>query len=189
MRRCAVPLPSPESLSLSEVVALVKERCDCSEDEAKKALRRAGLDGRLRAFGSKDLRADDWNSNIDWIAETVGSYFSVSIKRASIEEWLGAEQQLSTGSLNAATERKPLTEPTAVKPILRHDTEVDYKEWLRKFRADHQRYPTFKEDEEWGQSKGLNRNRVRKLRSQLRPQDAKKGGAPKKSHNEKPGQK
>jgi hypothetical protein len=103
-----VVLPSPDSLSLLEAVALVKERCGCSEDEAKNALRRSGLDGRLGAFGaiplsahrdpdvrarhparkSEDLRPADWNSNVDWITGTVGSYFTVSIKRASIEAWL-----------------------------------------------------------------------------------------------------
>jgi hypothetical protein len=105
MRRFAVVLPSPESLSLSEAAALVTERCDCPEDEAKGALRRAGLEGRLEAIGSiplsahpnpdvrarhsarkrEALRAADWDSNIDWIAGTVGPYFSVSIQRATIE--------------------------------------------------------------------------------------------------------
>jgi hypothetical protein len=105
-----VPLPTPDSLSLSEAVTLVTDRCDCSEDEAKGALVRAGLDGRLKASAStplsadpdpvrrakhpvwtqQELRSDDWNGSIDWTAGTIGPfYFSVVIKRASIEAWLG----------------------------------------------------------------------------------------------------
>ena len=97
-------LPPAKSLTLIEAVALVKERGDCSEDEAKQALRRAGLDGRLEACGSipssahpdpnirarhpwrksEDLRRVDWNGNIDWVEGTVGPYFSVSIKLISL---------------------------------------------------------------------------------------------------------
>jgi hypothetical protein len=104
-----VALPSPESLSLREAVAFVCERRGCSKQEAKEALPRAGLDGRLVASGSiplsahpnpvvrkrhparrrEDLRSDDWANGIDWTAGTVGPYSSVLIKRASIEAWLG----------------------------------------------------------------------------------------------------
>jgi hypothetical protein len=106
-----VPLPNPDSLSLSEAATLVRERCDCSNGKAKEALRRAGLGGRLEAGGSiplsahpnPDVRARhsarrrealkpaDWDNNIDWIAGTVGPYSSVLIVRASIEAWLGTE--------------------------------------------------------------------------------------------------
>jgi hypothetical protein len=127
LRRCAVVLPSPDSLSLPQAVTFVEERCDCSEDEAKKALRRAGIDGRLAAFGeiplsvhpdpnirarhrvrkSEDLRPVDWNGNIDWIEGTVGPYFSVSIKRSSIEAWLemGREAE-SSPTLKPANKSK-----------------------------------------------------------------------------------
>jgi hypothetical protein len=50
-----VVLPSPDSLSLSEAVALLRVRCDCSENEAKNALRQAGLDGCLEAEGAIPL--------------------------------------------------------------------------------------------------------------------------------------
>jgi hypothetical protein len=106
-----VALPPAKSLTLTDAVALVKERGDCAEDEAKQALRRAGLDGRLEAIGSiplsvhpdpavrarhpartsNPLRPDDWNSNIDWVSGTVGPYSSVFVKRASIEAWLGTK--------------------------------------------------------------------------------------------------
>jgi hypothetical protein len=120
-----VPLPSPDSLSLSEAAALVKERCDVSENEAKKALQRAGIDGRLEATGAIPLSAhrdpavrarypvrkhvnvpaDAWNGEIDWIAGTVGRYFTVSVKRASIEVWLGVDRaQHSTSPLRPAPE-------------------------------------------------------------------------------------
>jgi hypothetical protein len=120
-----VVFPSVDSLSLSEAVALVRERRDCSEDEAKNALRRAGLDGRLEAIGSiplsahpnpdvrarhsarkrEALRAADWDSDIDWIAGTVGRYFSVTIKRTSIETWLdmGCDAQAIPTLRNATT--------------------------------------------------------------------------------------
>jgi hypothetical protein len=116
-------LPPAKSLTLTEAVKLVKECCDCSEDEAKDALQRAGVDSRLEAFGaiplsahpdanvrarhsarkSQDLYPNDWNSNIDWIEGTVGSYFTVSIKRSSIEAWLdmGREAE-SSSTLKAA---------------------------------------------------------------------------------------
>gem|GEM_PF-6257382 len=117
-------LPSPDSLSLSEAVALVMRRCDCSEDDAKEALRRAGLDRRLEAIGSIPLSAHpdpairarhrarrreavspaDWDSNIDWINGTIGPYFSVSISRASIDDWLGTERpEQSTSTLRRAS--------------------------------------------------------------------------------------
>jgi hypothetical protein len=121
-----VALPPAKSLTLTEAVALVKERGDCSEDEARKALHRAGLDGRLEACGSiplsahpdpdirarhpvrksEDLRPVHWNSNIDWLAGTVGRY-SVLIKRTSIEAWLGTEGETESGpTLRNATDPK-----------------------------------------------------------------------------------
>jgi hypothetical protein len=106
-------LPSPASLKLSEAVAFVTERCNCSEDEAKDALRRAARDSQLEAEGDiplsahrdpvvrerhpvrkrERLGAADWSGYIDWGAATVGRYFSVSIKRSSLDAWLntGAE--------------------------------------------------------------------------------------------------
>jgi len=83
-----VVLPSPDSLSLSEAVALLRVRCDCSENEAKNALRQAGLDGCLEAEGAiplsvhpdpkfrekhgvptrEALRKADWDNQIDWDA-------------------------------------------------------------------------------------------------------------------------
>jgi hypothetical protein len=50
-------LPSPASLTLSEAVAFVTERCNCSEDEAKDALRRAGRDSQLESDGDIPLSA------------------------------------------------------------------------------------------------------------------------------------
>jgi hypothetical protein len=122
-----VALPPAKSLTLIEAVALVKERGDCSEDEAKQALRRAGLDGRLEACGSiplsahpdpvirarhpvrkcEDLRPVDWNGNIYWIEGTVDRYFSVSIKRTSIEAWLEIGREAdSSPTLTRASESK-----------------------------------------------------------------------------------
>jgi hypothetical protein len=112
-----VVLPNPDSLSLPQAVAFVKERGNCSEDEAKKALQRAGIDGRLEAFGEipssvhpdpnirarhparkfEALRPVDWNGNIDWVEGTVGRYFSVSIKRTSIEAWLDMGREAESG--------------------------------------------------------------------------------------------
>ena len=120
-------LPPAKSLTLTDAVALVKERGDCAEDEAKQGLRRAGLDGRLEACGliplsvhpdpnirarhparkSEDLRPVDWNGNIDWIEGTIGPYFSVLIKRTSIEAWLdmGREAE-SSPTMRRANESK-----------------------------------------------------------------------------------
>jgi hypothetical protein len=199
-----VVLPSPELLSLSEAIELVKARCDCSNDEAKIALRRAGLEGRLEAIGSipfsahpdptirarhrarrtENPRASDWNSSdIDWSASTVGPYSSVLIKRASIQAWLSsAEQQSLPGSDDRRAERDTPAKQTAVKPLRQQDLEAAYKERMDTFHENHKRYPTFDEDMQWGKSISLTRDRVRGLRDQLRPPDAKKGGAPKKSH-------
>jgi hypothetical protein len=101
-------LPNPDSLSLLEAVSFVVSRCNCSDDAAKGALRRAGLEGRLRADGSiplsahpdpkkrgahpykkrQELRPEDWEGQIDWGAGKIGPYSSVLIKTASIEAWL-----------------------------------------------------------------------------------------------------
>jgi hypothetical protein len=115
-------LPSPDSLSLSEAAALVRDQGDCSEKEAREALRRAGLDGRLNGSGSiplsvhpnrivrerhrartrEAIRPTDWDSNIDWNAGTVGPYSSVLIERASIEAWLGAKRAAPAPALKNA---------------------------------------------------------------------------------------
>ena len=109
---------------LPEATALVSARCDCSEREAKEALRRAGLDGRLEAIGSiplsvhpdpavrarhpartsTPLRPDHWNSNIDWVGGTVSPYSSVLIKRASIEAWLGTKPAAPALAFKKATD-------------------------------------------------------------------------------------
>ena len=101
-------LPSPDLLSLSESVSFVVCRCNCSNQEAKEALRRAGVDRRLHADGlvplsahsdpkkrdahpyrrREDLRPEDWDTPIDWDVGRIGLYSSVLIKRLSIEVWL-----------------------------------------------------------------------------------------------------
>ena len=101
-------LPSPDSLSLSEAINFIVQRCGCSKRKAKEALCRAGQDGLLKASGDiplsiypnakicdahpvrrrEALSAGDWGTDIDWTNGKVGRYFSVSIKRLSIEAWL-----------------------------------------------------------------------------------------------------
>jgi hypothetical protein len=124
-----VPLPTPDWLSLSEAVTLIMERCDCSEDDARGALVRAGLDGRLKASAStplsihsdpvrrakhsmrtrQELRSDDWNGSIDWTAGTIAPfYFSVVISRASIEAWLDVGRE---------AESSPTTRPASNSKI------------------------------------------------------------------------
>jgi hypothetical protein len=111
-------LPSPVSLSLSEAVALVMERCDCSKDDAKNALRRAGQDGRLVAIGSIPLSTHpnpevharhpvlrrepvspaDWYGDINWDASKISRYSSVAITKASLEAWLDIGRDLQSTS-------------------------------------------------------------------------------------------
>jgi hypothetical protein len=103
-----VDLPRADSLSLSETIDLVKKRCNCSDGDAKKAVRLAGLDGRLEASGSiplsahpnptvrarhpaskrEAIRAADWSCSINWDSGVIGCYSSVLIRRASLESWL-----------------------------------------------------------------------------------------------------
>jgi hypothetical protein len=103
-----VGLLGTDSLLLPELVMLVRERCDCSEEQAEDAVRRAGLDARFEGDGTIHLsahpdpafrvrhgvptrgvlRPGDWSSEINWGAGTVGRYFSVSVKRVSVEAWL-----------------------------------------------------------------------------------------------------
>jgi hypothetical protein len=121
------------------------QRCNCSQGEAKKALRRAGLDGRFEAIGTihlsahpnpafrarhgvpkrEALRPDAWDSDIDWSAGTVGRYFSVLLNLASMEAWLGATQHArSTETFKHAPtpkiiEQKPPNLNEIAKPVQR----------------------------------------------------------------------
>jgi len=101
-------VPSPGSLSLSEAINYIVQRCGCSEREAKEALRRAAQESLLEASGDiplsahpnpkvrdahpvrkrEALRAADWGDQLDWATGKVGRYYSVTIERASIEAWL-----------------------------------------------------------------------------------------------------
>jgi hypothetical protein len=99
-------LPSAETLSLSEAVRLVVERCGCSDTQAEEALHEAGLNDQLVAYGfapltilsrvpdhfprrrREDLRSGDWVSEIDWRASRIGRYADVRIMLSSIESWL-----------------------------------------------------------------------------------------------------
>jgi hypothetical protein len=117
----------------------------------------------------------------------VGAYSSVLIERASIEDWLSAQRKPPVASIELSTEGKAPADPTEEKHPLRDDTTADYKEWIRKFNEEHKRYPTYVENEKWSHARGLNRDRLRELRRDSRPPDAKKGGAPKKSRNQKLG--
>ena len=111
-------------LLLSEAVELVIERRNCSASEAQTALIRAGLEGRLQASGStplnahrdpavrarhpirksEELRAENWESEIDWNDGRVGWYFSVLIARQSIETLLGNHRHAqSEASLEQAS--------------------------------------------------------------------------------------
>jgi len=105
-----VGLPSPNFLRLSEAVSFLVSRASCSDDDAKEALRRAGVEGRLRAEGSIPLSAhrdprkreehparkrqmlgpEDWDGQIDWSAGRIGPYSFVFISKASIEAWLSS---------------------------------------------------------------------------------------------------
>jgi hypothetical protein len=118
-------LPSPAWLTLSEAAALVAERCNCSEDEAKDAVRRAGQDSQLEAKGDIPLSAHsdpavrerhpvrkrerletaEWNRDIDWHRSIVGRYFSVSIRRESLDASLEGDTDRNLpdpASLNSA---------------------------------------------------------------------------------------
>jgi hypothetical protein len=127
-------LPSQDFLSLAKAVALVRERYDCSEDEAKNALLDAGLNGRLEAFGSIPLSAhpnlnfaarhparkrvaltpDDWASGIDWNEERVARCFSVSIKRGSLDALL----KISTTAKTAESKSPSETARKGPKPTI-----------------------------------------------------------------------
>jgi hypothetical protein len=123
-------LPSPDSLSLSQSVDFVIKRCNCSNNEAKRALQRAGLDGRLDAFGMvpstthpnpafreaypvrtrRSLTPGDWASEIDWDTGKVGPYFSVSITRLSIEAWLDAGREAPSAPIASEDELRKAPE-------------------------------------------------------------------------------
>jgi hypothetical protein len=102
--------------------------------------------------------------------------------------------------------RKPIFEcfhvyrlwPTAVSAknkkteessVFRRETNTQYTERIREFLESNKRYPTWDEDQKWGREHHLSRERVRELRRQFRPDEIKKGGAPKKVLKSKPGQK
>jgi len=120
-------LPSPDSLSLSQAVAFVMQVCHCSKREAKQALQQAGLDARLVAAGMiplsthpnprireahpvqrrESLRPADWGGPIDWDTEKVSRYFSVSITRLSIEQWLNTGREVPSAQGTSGDKLRP----------------------------------------------------------------------------------
>jgi hypothetical protein len=123
-------LPSPDTLSLSQAVAFVVSRCDCTDSAAKDALRRAGREGRLESEGVLPLTAlprprfperyppkcEDWGQQINWETSSVGRYSSVLITLRSIEAWLGPRQEAESSGAESA-------EKTADAAKLLTDTE------------------------------------------------------------------
>ena len=118
-------LPRPDLVSLSQAVTFVMDRCNCSEGEAKDALRQAGLDGHLEAEGTITLSSHPnpeirdrhpattrdaltsatWDHQIDWIAGKIGRYSSVRIKRQSIEAWLARGREAPPATSTEALKR------------------------------------------------------------------------------------
>jgi len=79
-----------------------------------------------------------------------------------------------------------LVSPTD-KHVWHKDTEDEYKLRLSSFSPD--RFPTRDEDEKWARDKRIGRNSVRELREKYIPEAYRKGGAPKRHPDAKPGQK
>jgi hypothetical protein len=131
-------LPSPDTLSLSQAIAFVMSRCDCTDGAAKDALRRAGREGRLEAEGMIPLTAHprprfperypqtcealtpaDWGQQINWEADSIGRYSSVLITLQSIEAWLSQGQRGESPAKAFAPEKSAETaKPLAIDPHL-----------------------------------------------------------------------
>jgi hypothetical protein len=200
-------LPSPQSLSLSEALGFVMRRCDCTKGDAKRALREAGLDGKLLARGEvplsahpdirraaahpvrtlQELSSSDWANEIDWEHNRIGRYFDVHVMRASIEAWLDRESDVETSN----TVTTPEITVTSIEPSntanniskpspFRGGLEEEYKALQNKSLKEKGRGTTVSEDQKWCRGQKIARRRMRELRRTCRPPESRKGGAPRK---------
>lgn len=71
--------------------------------------------------------------------------------------------------------------PNGKASPFKKDIDAEYVARMGTFQETHGRLPTANEDYDWGTGRALTQDRVRELRRKHRPEDAKKGGAPKMS--------
>jgi hypothetical protein len=101
-----VALPEARLLLLHEAVAFVVERCECGLEEAQRALLRAFREDTIAARArlpinypgrhpswpeelcDVDVYPEHWYVAVDWENDCLGVSRSVTVKRASLEQWL-----------------------------------------------------------------------------------------------------
>lgn len=178
-------LPERERLSLSAAAELMAAETSCEAVAARQALAGGLQDGSIRATGINDdeelyVPARYWHREIDWTASKLLDWEHIKLSRADLMKWLGqALEGMPAAQRETKTEYPPTHSTEPAMPVLKDQFNKLYQDWVTEFQSKGLGLPTMADDLAWGQEKGIGRDRIRKLRKDNRPDEAKKGGAPK----------